>query len=124
MARSAFACFAVLLFMVMMMEGWRSEAAMSCGQIVTALTPCIPYSRDGGTVPHACCAGFQGVIAESKANPDLQAACRCMKNFIESTVPRMKVALVNSIPGKCGVNLPWKFGPSLDCSGYSSSSSS
>ncbi|RWR80475.1 lipid transfer protein [Cinnamomum micranthum f. kanehirae] len=116
MARSAFACFAVVLFIVMMTEGWRSEAAMSCGQIVNAFTPCIPYSRNGGSVPHACCAGFQEVIDKSKANPDLQAACQCMKNFIETSVPRMKETLVDSIPGKCGFNLPWKFARSVDCS--------
>ncbi|XXG42769.1 hypothetical protein AAC387_Pa01g2962 [Persea americana] len=72
MARSAFACFAVVLVMLMIMEGWRSEAAISCDQAVAALTPCINNARIGGTVTPKCCNGIRQVAAELKASPDLQ----------------------------------------------------
>ncbi|KAJ8649796.1 hypothetical protein MRB53_002819 [Persea americana] len=72
MARSAFACFAVVLVMLMIMEGWRSEAAISCDQAVAALTPCINNARIGGTVTPECCNGIRQVAAELKASPDLQ----------------------------------------------------
>ncbi|RWR80474.1 lipid transfer protein [Cinnamomum micranthum f. kanehirae] len=64
--------------MVMMMGGWTSEAAISCGQVIPALAPCISY--------------------------------------MTMSMPGVKYELVNSIPGKCGVAIPWKLSPTLDCS--------
>lgn len=107
------ASFAVV--MVMMIGGWTSEAAISCGQVIPALTPCISYVRAGGNMPVACCAGARSVLSMSKANADLKIACGCIKQMTMS-VPGVKYDLVNSIPGKCGVAIPWKLSLSLDCS--------
>ena len=113
MARNAFA---VVLVMMIMMEGWRSVAAISCSQVGVALAPCRKYVREGGnTVPTLCCAGLRLVVALSKENKDLQVACQCMKNMVTS-LPGAKDEFVNNIPVKCGVPIPWKFSPSLVCS--------
>lgn len=107
------ASFAVV--MVMMMGGWTSEAAISCGQVIPALAPCINYVRAGGNMPVTCCTGARSVLSMSKANADLKIACGCIKQMTMS-MPGVKYELVNSIPGKCGVAIPWKLSPTLDCS--------
>lgn len=115
MARRASTCFAVLLVTMMMMEGWRTEAAISCGQVVAALSPCITYARVGGTVPPACCSGVRSIADASKANEDLKIACGCIKQMTAS-VPGVNYGYISSIPEKCGVSLPFKLTPSIDCS--------
>lgn len=111
MGRREFACLAL---MMLMMAGLRSEAAISCGQVVLALIPCVNYVRMGGSVPPACCAGVKQVADAAKANVDLQAACECTKQMAAS-IPGLQYDLVNSIPGKCGISLPCKISPSVNC---------
>ncbi|RWR80477.1 LOW QUALITY PROTEIN: hypothetical protein CKAN_00911900 [Cinnamomum micranthum f. kanehirae] len=102
MARNAFA---VVLVMMIMMEGWRSVAAISCSQALLSHHAGSTYVR-GEILCPLCCAGLRVVVALSKENKDLlQVACQCMKNMVTS-LPGAKDEFVNNIPVKCGVVRP------------------
>ncbi|KAF7845221.1 lipid transfer protein [Senna tora] len=93
-----------------------AHGAITCGQVASTLLPCVSYLRNpGATVPSPCCAGVQALNNQAKTTSDRQAACKCIKQIIQS-IPNLNPNLLANLPGKCGVNLPYKISPSLDCS--------
>ncbi|KAF7027446.1 hypothetical protein CFC21_039488, partial [Triticum aestivum] len=61
MARGA-ATQLVLVAMVAAMLLVASDAAISCGQVTSALSPCISYARgNGANPPAACCSGVRSL---------------------------------------------------------------
>ncbi|KAL6987979.1 hypothetical protein U1Q18_013725 [Sarracenia purpurea var. burkii] len=106
---------ACMLVMCMVVVAPYAEAAISCGQVVTSLTPCISYLRsNGGPVPAPCCNGIKSLNSAARTTPDRQAACNCMKSA-SGSVPGVNIKLAGSLPGKCGVNIPYKISPNTDC---------
>ncbi|MBD4019012.1 hypothetical protein GUI04_08260 [Xanthomonas citri pv. citri] len=92
-----------------------AEAALTCGQVVSKMLPCLGYLRTGGAVPPACCMGLKSLNSATQAVPDRKTACGCLKTASSSYAginPNNAVGL----PGKCGVNLSFKFSPNIDCS--------
>ncbi|XP_049406108.1 non-specific lipid-transfer protein 1-like [Solanum stenotomum] len=92
-----------------------AEAIISCGQVVERLTPCIEYVREGGVLPTSCCSGIKTLNGEAATTPDRQAACNCIKSTA-ATISNINLDLAATLPTKCGVNLPYKISPSIDCS--------
>nr|KYP44729.1 Non-specific lipid-transfer protein 3 [Cajanus cajan] len=96
----------------------KAEAAVTCGQVVSNLTPCVSYVLNGGkTVPVPCCNGIKTLYNLAHNTPDRQTVCNCIKNAIRA-IPYSKsnVDLAAGLPKKCGVNIPYKISPSTDCS--------
>lgn len=93
------------------------EAAITCGQVTSGLMPCIGYLQNGGTLPPACCSGIKSLNNAAKTTPDRQATCNCLKN-VAKQFPKNVVAGAAGLPGKCGVDVPYKISPSTDCSKY------
>ncbi|XP_010252072.1 PREDICTED: non-specific lipid-transfer protein 1-like [Nelumbo nucifera] len=91
------------------------DAAISCGQLASLLSPCVNYFVKGGPLPPACCSGVRTLNSAAKTTADRQATCQCLKSAAAS-IPGLNLGLANSIPGKCGVNFPYKISPSTDCS--------
>ncbi|KAK7294861.1 hypothetical protein RJT34_17758 [Clitoria ternatea] len=92
-----------------------AHGALPCGQVQFRVASCIEYLRNGGPVSGACCNGIKTINNEAKTTPDRQGVCSCLK----STVLRMhglNLASLAALPGKCGVNLPYKVSPTIDCS--------
>ncbi|KAJ0770952.1 putative plant non-specific lipid-transfer protein/Par allergen [Helianthus annuus] len=89
--------------------------AISCGQVVSAMAPCLGYLMKGGPVPPACCGGVKGLNNAAKSTPDRQTACGCLKSVYASN-SGINLGFASSLPGKCGVNIPYKISPSTDCS--------
>ena len=89
--------------------------AITCGQVVSSLTSCFGYRTKGGPVPPACCAGVKGLNNAAKSTPDRQTACGCLKGVYASN-SGINLSNAASLPGKCGVNIPYKISPSTDCS--------
>ncbi|KAK8556550.1 hypothetical protein V6N13_064572 [Hibiscus sabdariffa] len=52
-----------------------AQGAITCGQVSSALVPCLPYLKSGGTVPPACCNGIKSLNSAAQTTPDRQAAC-------------------------------------------------
>ncbi|KAJ1384229.1 Plant lipid transfer protein/Par allergen [Sesbania bispinosa] len=92
-----------------------ANAALSCGQVQISVAPCIGYLRSaGGAVPAACCNGVRNVNNQARTTPDRQGVCNCLKSSV-LRFPGLNPATISSLPGKCGVNLPYKISPSIDC---------
>ncbi|XP_043725182.1 non-specific lipid-transfer protein 1-like [Telopea speciosissima] len=91
------------------------DAAITCGQVVSDLAPCLNYLRSGGSVTAGCCSAVRSLNSSAKTTPDRQTACGCLKNAY-SSIPGINAGYASGLPGKCGVNLPYKISPSIDCS--------
>ena len=90
-----------------------ASAAITCGQVGSALAPCIPYATGkASALPSSCCGGVR-----SLNSADRQAACRCLKS-LASTVKSVNMGTVATIPGKCGVSVPFPISMSTDCNKY------
>ncbi|KAI5004481.1 hypothetical protein ZWY2020_031724 [Hordeum vulgare] len=58
-----------------------ADAAISCGQVSSALSPCISYARgNGAKPPAACCSGVKRLAGAAQSTADKQAACKCIKS--------------------------------------------
>uniref|UniRef100_A0A251UI74 Non-specific lipid-transfer protein n=1 Tax=Helianthus annuus TaxID=4232 RepID=A0A251UI74_HELAN len=75
----------------------------------------VPNER--GPVPPACCGGVKGLNNAAKLTPDRQTACGCLKSVYASN-SGINLGFASDLPGKCGVNIPYKISPSTDCSTY------
>ncbi|WJX76850.1 hypothetical protein P8452_60225 [Trifolium repens] len=92
-----------------------ANSALTCGQIQLTIAPCLGYIRSGGpSVPAPCCNGVRSVLNQSKSTLDRQGVCSCLKSTVWS-VPGINLPALAGVPPKCGVNLPYKIGPSLNC---------
>ncbi|MGJ2918458.1 non-specific lipid-transfer protein [Salmonella enterica subsp. enterica serovar Paratyphi A] len=99
----------------MVVSAPHAEAAVSCSTVTSSLASCITYLRSGGrTVPPGCCNGIKSLNAAAKTTPDRQAACKCIQ-AASSAIKGLNYGLASSLPGKCGVNLPYKISPSINC---------
>ncbi|KAL6520844.1 hypothetical protein OROGR_017413 [Orobanche gracilis] len=103
-----------LVMMICLAIITHAEGALSCVTVLSNLSPCLGYLRGGGSVTPSCCDGLKSVNNAAGTTPDLRAACHCIKTLIPSTGSNPDY--VNSLPGICHVNIPYKYSPSLDCS--------
>ncbi|KAM5573459.1 non-specific lipid-transfer protein 1-like [Rosa sericea] len=88
--------------------------AITCGQVTSNVSPCLNYVKNGGAVPAACCSGVGNLNALANTTPDRQTTCNCLKQLAGS-MKGINPDLAAGVPGKCGVNVPFKIGPSTDC---------
>ncbi|KAK9124722.1 hypothetical protein Sjap_014324 [Stephania japonica] len=94
-----------------------AEAAVTCGQVVSALTPCLNYLRNGGNVPQPCCSGVQSLFRAATNTADRQAACKCIKQAAAG-VSGINPANAAALPVKCSISLPYPISPNVDCDKY------
>ncbi|KAK8707555.1 hypothetical protein V6N13_058611 [Hibiscus sabdariffa] len=95
----------------------QSQGAITCGQVVSTLAPCIVYVRNngaGGGVPAPCCNGIKSLNAATRSTSDRQSACNCVK-AVAAGIPGVNYGLTNKLAGMCGVSAPFKISPSTDC---------
>ncbi|KAL2479346.1 Non-specific lipid-transfer protein 3 [Abeliophyllum distichum] len=93
-----------------------AEAAISCGAVVGSLRPCLGYVQNSSPiVPPACCNGIRGLYASAKTPADRRSICYCLKS-LASSYKGINFNKAAGLPGKCGVNIPYKISPSTDCS--------
>ncbi|KAL0338077.1 UNVERIFIED_CONTAM: Non-specific lipid-transfer protein [Sesamum angustifolium] len=98
MAGSGSLKLACLLILCLVVTVPHAEAAISCGFVLTNLSPCFNYIKSGGALPPACCSGAKSLNNAASTTPDLQAVCSCIKNFLPSV--GANPAYFNSIPSK------------------------
>ncbi|XP_057458910.1 non-specific lipid-transfer protein-like [Lotus japonicus] len=111
MASVKFVCALVVLSMVV---APMAEAAITCGAIASALIPCTAYIQGGAGPSPPCCAGVRRVNSAASSTADRRAACNCLKSAAGS-FPRFNAGNAASLPGKCGVNIPYKISTSTNC---------
>ncbi|KAL6870593.1 hypothetical protein ACP4OV_014441 [Aristida adscensionis] len=119
MARSQLvlvAAAATVLVVLVVAAAPGADAAISCGQVNSAIGPCLAYARGSGAAPSAaCCSGVKSLNAAAKSAADRRTACNCLKSGA-ARVSGLKPANAASIPSKCGVSLPYSISTSIDCS--------
>lgn len=106
-------CMLVLATVLLVAVSPRGEAAMRCGEVVSDLTPCLPYVTNQGALG-GCCGGIKTLYNAAGTTPDRQSVCSCLKALAGSYSINMDKAA--GLPGLCGVNVPYKISPSTDCS--------
>ncbi|KAF9680105.1 hypothetical protein SADUNF_Sadunf06G0085600 [Salix dunnii] len=114
MARSRALKFVCLVGCIMFMIATTTEAAIQCNQVINTLSPCLYYVLGTGALTQKCCNAVVGLNNSVSATPDRQDLCRCLKSTASQFSSR-NVALAAGLPGKCGVNLPYKIDPSTNC---------
>ncbi|XP_057744558.1 non-specific lipid-transfer protein 1-like [Arachis stenosperma] len=112
MASLKVACVVTLVCMALV--GAPMVQAITCGQVVSALSPCIPYLRMGGAPSAGCCNGVRTLNKAAATTADRKTACVCLKNAA-GNIGGISPTYSQSLPGKCGVNLPYKFSTSTNC---------
>ncbi|MED6146972.1 hypothetical protein PIB30_039747 [Stylosanthes scabra] len=106
---------ACLVMMCMVLSTSMANGALTCGQIVTVASPCIGYLRNPRPQPPPqCCSGLNSLNNQAKATPERRAACQCLKSTVLS-LPGVSLPTLADLPHKCGINLPYKVTPSIDC---------
>ncbi|RDX79600.1 hypothetical protein CR513_39963, partial [Mucuna pruriens] len=113
MASLKFACVVAVLCMVVM-SAPTAQAVITCGQVTSSLAQCIPYLRGVGSPSLGCCNGVKSLNAAAKTTADRQAACNCLKTAA-GAIAGYKQQNGAALPGKCGVNIPYKISPSTNC---------
>ena len=96
----------------------RIECAITCNQVVTAMTPCAGYLIGNAATPAAaCCPSIRSLDSQVKATPDRQAVCNCLKTQAKSYGVKLGKAV--NLPGLCKVNdINVPINPNVDCSKY------
>ncbi|XP_059463373.1 non-specific lipid-transfer protein 1-like [Corylus avellana] len=105
-----------MVLISMMVSAPLAHAAISCGSVTGNLVACITYVRNPGSgpVPPACCKGISAINSAAKTTPDRQAVCECLKKAA-GAVSSVNPAIIAGLPGKCGVNVPYKISTSTNC---------
>ncbi|CAN6352655.1 unnamed protein product, partial [Urochloa humidicola] len=117
MARAAqVVVLAVVAAVVLLAAASSSEAAVTCGQVNSAIGPCLAYARGQGSAPSAgCCSGVRSLNSAAKTTADRRTACNCLKSAA-GRISGLNAANAASIPSKCGVSIPYSISTSTDCS--------
>ncbi|RLM69177.1 non-specific lipid-transfer protein 3-like [Panicum miliaceum] len=88
-----------------------ASAAVSCGEVTSAVAPCLGYAMGSAASPSAaCCNGVRSLNSRASSTADRQAACACLKSMT-GRVGNMGNAA--SIPSKCGVNVGVPISPNV-----------
>lgn len=94
-----------------------SVAAVTCGDVLRNISPCVGYLKSsGGAPPATCCAGAKALAAACTTTADKQTACGCLKTASKSM--NVNPDLAKGLPGKCGISLGFSVDPNIDCSRY------
>ncbi|KAI4353541.1 hypothetical protein L6164_002484 [Bauhinia variegata] len=105
----------VLLMCVAVMSAPITQAAITCGAVAGKVAPCIGYLTNKAPNPSAgCCSGVKSLLASAATTADRQTVCNCLKSSAGS-ISGLNYAAAGSLPGKCGVSIPYKISPSTNC---------
>lgn len=109
------------LILCTVMSAYVAEAGILCSHVTSSMSPCIPYGTGKvPTPPGECCREIKTLNNAAKTTTDRQTVCNCLKS-LASAIPGIKYNVVEGLPGKCGVSIPYKIHPSTDCNRFGSS---
>ncbi|XP_031498722.1 non-specific lipid-transfer protein 1-like [Nymphaea colorata] len=115
---SSFVKLSLFVVVVALVGVMSATADTSCNSVYSRLMPCMGYVTGGGVTPpsDSCCSGIKGLKSGLKLQADRQSACRCLKDLGSRYAGAIDFNIVKDLPQKCGVSLPYKISPSIDCS--------
>ncbi|CAH9075871.1 unnamed protein product [Cuscuta europaea] len=92
---------------------------LTCNDVVSSLSPCLNFVMGGNTAaalpPAGCCGGIKSLFAAAQTTPDRRTVCTCLKT-VASSATTAQIGRAASLPSACGVTIPYKISPQLDCS--------
>ncbi|TVU27274.1 hypothetical protein EJB05_29874 [Eragrostis curvula] len=107
---------AVVAVLAVLVASETASAAISCGQVTSAITPCLTYAMGRASSPSTqCCAGVRSLNSQASSTADRRAACSCLKNMA-GAARGVSMGNAASIPGKCGVSVSMPISTTVDCS--------
>ncbi|XVF37416.1 hypothetical protein REPUB_Repub20aG0005900 [Reevesia pubescens] len=93
-----------------------TKAAVTCGDVVNHLMPCVSYVSNGGPLTEGCCNGIKTLYGQAQTSGDRQNVCNCIKSAVNGIrISNASLGLAAGLPDKCGLHLPYKISPSTDC---------
>ncbi|XP_031120213.1 non-specific lipid-transfer protein 1-like [Ipomoea triloba] len=92
-----------------------AEAQMSCNSVFSSLYPCLNFVMRGDVMSPSCCSGVKSLYGAAKSTADRRSVCSCLKGVASNANPA-QVGRAASLPSKCGLSVPYKINPQLDCS--------
>lgn len=106
---------AVFVFVVAVTMMTPQVEGLTCGVVSSKLGPCLPYLKGtAGTPTKGCCDGVKALNGLASTTADKKTACSCIKSTAAG-IKGINYGNAASLPGKCGVNIPYKISPSTDC---------
>ncbi|XVE80755.1 hypothetical protein DITRI_Ditri15bG0005800 [Diplodiscus trichospermus] len=102
------------LVLCMLVAEPMATTSITCGVVASRLAPCVNYLQNGGTLPSNCCAGVKTLNSQARTTSDRQTVCRCLQDAAKN-INGLKTQLAEGLPGKCGVNIPYKISKSTNC---------
>ncbi|MED6106889.1 hypothetical protein PIB30_008893 [Stylosanthes scabra] len=112
MASLKVACVVTLVCMALV--GAPMVQAITCSQVTNSLFPCFSYVENGGTPSQGCCNGIKTLMSSATTTADRRTACSCLKSAAAS-ISGLNPGNMLALPGKCGVNIPYKISTSTNC---------
>jgi len=90
---------------------------ITCGQVEGNLAPCLKFLQSGGPVTMGCCNGVRNILNSARSTADRRYICNCLK-AAAGEVRGLNPNNAQALPGKCGVNIPYKISTSTNCNRY------
>jgi len=90
---------------------------INCGQVQANFAPCVKFLQSGGPVPVGCCSGVRNTLHNARSTFDRRFICNCLK-VVAGAVHGLNPTNAQALPGKCGVNIPYKISTSTNCNRY------
>ncbi|KAL9225739.1 hypothetical protein vseg_001629 [Gypsophila vaccaria] len=88
--------------------------AITCGQVVQWLLPCLNYLKKGVGPTDTCCKGVRTLYSTATTTQDKRVACACIKQSAKAY--DINYGYANSLPPKCNVKIDYTITPDFDCS--------
>ncbi|CAL9153416.1 unnamed protein product, partial [Musa hybrid cultivar] len=67
-----------------------------------------------GVPARRCCSGIKSLVAAARTTQDRRTACGCIETAT-AVLSGIDFGRVGQLPGRCGVSLPYKISPNVDC---------
>lgn len=115
MAVSKVAIAVAVMLMVVVIDRPAVVEGLTCGQVTSKLGGCLGYLKGSGPLTAGCCGGVKALNGIARTSADRKQACGCLKQLAGS-VKGINYGNAASLPGKCGVSIPYPISPSTDCS--------
>ncbi|KAM0868450.1 hypothetical protein ACQ4PT_035195 [Festuca glaucescens] len=104
----------VAMVAAMLLAAPYTADALTCGQVNSALSPCLAYARGTAKSPSGgCCSGVKSLARAAQSTADKRTACNCLKTVARSS--GVKAGNAASIPSRCGVSIPYTISTSFNC---------
>ncbi|XP_060176361.1 non-specific lipid-transfer protein 2-like isoform X2 [Lycium barbarum] len=105
----------IVCFMVLCMVVVAPHAeAVTCDEIHVGAVGCLPYVQNRGPL-EGCCGTIESLMKLLKTPQDRKIAGSCVKTAL-NTIEGIDFGKAAGLPGICGINVPFKGSPSVDCS--------